>query len=230
MTVNIDSELGNGMGASALALRGVTIRYNRPGQDPLNIVNDYSLGLEAGAMHCLAGRSGSGKTSILRVAAGLMPPTSGTVAWNGTQLDGLSDDAITQRRGGTIGYLDQGGVLVLGLTALENVLLPAVPRGRTKAAASRATGLLATLGVSSRSGSYPEMLSGGERQRVALARALLLAPTILLADEPTASLDRESADSVIQLLRGLTEQGIAVLVAAHDQHLIDAADSRTFLD
>jgi ABC-type lipoprotein export system ATPase subunit len=214
---------------AALELRAVTIHYNRAGQDPLTIIDNYTLTLRAGQMHCLAGRSGSGKTSILRVAAGLVQPTSGEVIWAGTSLTGARDDEITTRRRGTVGYLDQGGVLVPGLTALENVLLPAVPTRRSKALVTRGSELLARLGVADRAGSYPEKLSGGERQRVALARALLLEPDIVMADEPTASLDRASADSVIQLLRTLADEGIVVLVAAHDQHLIDAADTRTTL-
>ncbi len=217
------------MAPAALELRGVTIHYDRPGHDPLAIIDNYSLTLQPGQMHCLAGRSGSGKTSILRVAAGLMQPTSGDVIWAGTSLSGAKDDDITTRRRETVGYLDQGGVLVHGLTALENVLLPTVPTRQSKALVHRGTELLNRLGVADRAGNYPEKLSGGERQRVALARALLLKPGIVMADEPTASLDRASADSVIQLLRSLADEGIVVLVAAHDQHLIDAADSRTTL-
>jgi ABC-type lipoprotein export system ATPase subunit len=227
--MSLDTPIVVSVMTSVLELQKVTIHYPRPGQEPLAIVDDYDLSLRAGGMHCLAGRSGSGKTSILRVAAGLVPPTSGTVIWAGESLETLRDDAITSRRRDTVGYLDQGGVLVPGLTALENVLLPAVPARRTKALARRAADLLGSLGVAERSGSHPEKLSGGERQRVALARALLLEPAILMADEPTASLDRASADSVIRMLRALADQGIAVLVAAHDQHLIDAADSRTVL-
>lgn len=215
--------------ASALELRAVSIRFERSGLEPLAIVDDYDLSLRSGTMHCLAGRSGSGKTSILRVAAGLVQPASGEVIWAGDSLAGLKDDAITTRRRDTVGYLDQGGVLIPGLTALENVLLPAVPSRRSKSLSRRAYELLGSLGVAERAGSYPEKLSGGERQRVALARALLLEPTIVMADEPTASLDRSSADSVIRMLRTLADQGITVLVAAHDQHLIDAADSRTML-
>lgn len=213
----------------ALELSQVTIHYDRPGHDPLAIVDAYDLTVAAGTMHCLAGRSGSGKTSILRVAAGLVPPTAGEVRWAGEALDWNKDDAITRRRRSTVGYLDQGGVLVSGLTALENVLLPAVPLRRAKELAERGMTLLERLGVDDRASYYPDRLSGGERQRIALARALLLDPSIVMADEPTASLDRGSADSVIDLLRGLADQGIAVLVAAHDQVLIDAADSRTQL-
>ncbi|MCU1440094.1 MAG: ATP-binding cassette protein [Rhodoglobus sp.] len=210
-------------------LSDVTIRYERAGDDPLEIVAGYDLALEPGRMHCLAGRSGSGKTSILRVAAGLVRPTGGDVSWAGQSLAELKDDAITQRRRDFVGYLDQGGVLIGGLTALENALLPAVPGRRTHEFADRARELLDRLGVAHRASHRPEQLSVGERQRVALARALLLRPAVLMVDEPTASLDRSSADSVIALLSSLAADGIAVLVAAHDEHLVAASDSRTML-
>jgi ABC-type lipoprotein export system ATPase subunit len=216
--------------ASVLELRQITIRYNRAGQQPLAIIDNYSLSLTAGDMHCLAGRSGSGKTSILRVAAGLTQPTSGEVFWAGLSITGVNDDIVTTRRRDMVGYLDQGGVLVPGLTALENVLLPAVPSRRSKALLPRASDLLARLGVNNRATTYPEKLSGGERQRVALARALLLEPAIVMADEPTASLDRASADGVIRMLRELADDGIVVLVAAHDPNLIEAADTRTTMN
>ena len=213
----------------AVELVAVAIRYERAGMPPLQIIADYDLGLAAGTMHCLAGRSGSGKTSILRVAAGLVPPTAGEVLWSGQPLSGLRDDAITELRRTHVGYLDQGGVLVGGLTALENALLPAVPGRRVRAHEARARDLLDRLGVGARAAHRPDQLSVGERQRVALARALLLEPAVLMVDEPTASLDREIADGVIALLDGLARDGIAVLVASHDEHLIAAADSRTSL-
>jgi ABC-type lipoprotein export system ATPase subunit len=213
----------------ALELRGVTVRFDRPAAEALTIVGGYDLEIGTGRMHCLAGRSGSGKTSILRVAAGLVRPTSGEVKWSGVAISDQADDAVTRLRRTHIGYLDQGGVLIRGLTAMENVLMPAVPGRNAKAMVRRATDLLHQLGIDGRADSYPEKLSGGERQRVALARALLLQPAIVMADEPTASLDRASADAVILLLRELTASGVAVLVAAHDQHLIDAADTRTTL-
>jgi len=214
---------------AAIELAQVTIHYPRLGDQPLSIVDDLDLALESGRMHCLAGRSGSGKTSILRVAAGLTKPTSGEVLWAGESVNKQRDDTITAWRRSHVGYLDQGGVLVPGLTALENVLLPAVPDRRTKVLRARAVELLGQLGVGERAGHYPEKLSGGERQRVAFARALLLEPPVVIVDEPTASLDRASADAVIAVLRKLADDGIAVLVAAHDQSLIDAADSCTVL-
>lgn len=210
-------------------LAGIAIRYERTGAEPVVIVEDYSLQLHHGQMHCLAGRSGSGKTSILRVAAGLTRPTEGDVLWAGQSLGDLRDDAITGLRRGFVGYLDQGGVLVAGLTALENVLLPAVPGRRTRALEPRARELMERLEVETRASHRPDQLSVGERQRVALARALLLEPAVLMVDEPTASLDRISADRVIALLRDLAGDSIAILVAAHDEHLVAASDSRTEL-
>ena len=224
-----DAAARSGTTAPVLDLADVSIRYDRAGQDPLTIIDGYRLTLAPGSMHCLAGRSGSGKTSILRVAAGLTRPTSGDVRWRDRSLTELADDEITRLRRVHVGYLDQGGVLVQGLTALENVLLPGVPQRQTKALARRAMDLLGRLGVADRAGQFPEKLSGGERQRVALARALLLEPAVVMADEPTASLDRTSADAVIAILRSLADDGIAVLVAAHDPHLIDVADARTML-
>jgi ABC-type lipoprotein export system ATPase subunit len=217
------------LGGPAIELRGVTIQFERPGRDPLRIVDGYDLAVDRGHLHCLAGRSGSGKTSILRVAAGLVPPARGTVLWEGREITGLADDVVTTRRRTHIGYLDQRGTLVPGLTALENVLLPAVPDRRSRALSRSARDILNRLGVGERATHFPDRLSGGERQRVAFARALLLGPAVIMADEPTASLDRESADQLIVLLRELAADGIAIIVASHDPNLIDAADSRTFL-
>lgn len=222
-------EFNSALAASAVDLSSVKIQYERPGQEPLAIISDYDLTMRPGDLHCLAGRSGSGKTSILRVAAGLVPPTSGTVTWQGLVITGLADDVVTTRRRRHVGYLDQGGNLLPGLTALENVLLPAVPDRQTRNLARRARDLLNRLGVGARASHYPERLSGGERQRVAFARALLLKPAVIMADEPTASLDRASADSLIAILHEIAEEGIAVLVASHDRNLIDAADTRTTL-
>jgi ABC-type lipoprotein export system ATPase subunit len=216
---------------SVVELEAVSIRYERADAtaSPVEIVADYDLALHPGQMHCLAGRSGSGKTSVLRVAAGLVRPTSGEVLWEGERLGGLRDDAITSRRRDLIGYLDQGGVLLSGLTALENVLMPAVPTRRANALTARGRELLERLEVGHRASHRPDQLSVGERQRVALARALLLEPRVLMVDEPTASLDRVTADGVIAVLSQLRDEGIAVLVAAHDEHLVAAADSRTDL-
>ncbi|MHA6695717.1 ABC transporter ATP-binding protein [Homoserinimonas sp. A520] len=215
--------------APVVELAGVTIRYPRADGHPLDIVTNYDLRLVRGEMHCLAGRSGSGKTSILRVAAGLAAPTTGEVRWNGDSIAALGDARITALRRDFVGYLDQNGTLIPGLSAIENVLLPAVAARRTRELASVALDLLDVLGIGGQARNRPDQLSGGERQRVAFARSLLLSPRVLMVDEPTASLDRASADSVIRLLKELSADGITVLVSAHDENLIAAADSTTRL-
>lgn len=215
------------MSTAPLSLHDLTIRFPRPGDGDLVIIENLSVDVPAGRMHCLAGRSGSGKTSVLKASAGLVRPTSGTVRWSGEDLGSKTDDQVTAIRRRHVGYLDQGGVLIQGLSVLENVLLPAVPDGESRQLARRARDLLGRLGVGGRLRSRPEQLSGGERQRVALARALLFEPGVLVVDEPTASLDRGNADAVIAMLRGIADDGTAVIVSAHDQNLIDAADTRT---
>lgn len=218
------------MTSPVLTLDSVTIAYRVAADRTVTVVDDYDLSLETGGFHCLAGRSGSGKTSVLRVAAGLATPTSGTVEWSGEPIAALGENALADRRGAFLGYLDQGGELLPGLTALENVLLPAVPSRQVRQLTERAMALLEHVRVDHRMQHTPDRLSGGERQRVALARALLMEPDVVVADEPTASLDRASADTVIELLAGLTREGVAVLVAAHDPQLIEAAESVTRLD
>lgn len=214
---------------AVVELVDVTIRYQGADGHPLDIVTDYSLTLAPGEMHCLAGRSGSGKTSILRVAAGLATPAAGEVRWNGESLADLSEARITALRRDFVGYLDQNGTLIPGLSAIENVLMPAIPARKVKELAATARDLLEILGVGARAKHRPEQLSGGERQRVAFARSLLLSPRALMVDEPTGSLDRASADAVIALLKELSADGITVLVSAHDQHLIAASDTITRL-
>lgn len=213
----------------ALEFDDVTVAHRRPDDAPLVIVSGCDVSVRSGRLHCIAGRSGSGKTSVLRVAAGLVGPSEGRVLWDGLELATLDDDAVTRLRREHVGYLQQSGALLDGLSVLENVLAPAVPTRRVRELGGRATELLDDLGVGALAAARPDRLSGGERQRVALARALLLSPPLLIVDEPTASLDRASADEVVAQLLALRDDGVALLVASHDPHLIDAADARTHL-
>lgn len=215
--------------AQLLELRNVTIAFaGRAGRITV-VADEIDLGLRDGRMHCVAGRTGSGKTSILRTAAGLLRPSAGTVSWNGESLDALSDDAVTARRANHIGFVDQNGSVLEGLTALENVLLPAVPRRTARQLQARGQQLLSQLGLDDVADARATELSIGERKRVALARALLLEPPLVIVDEPTAGLDRTSADEVLEMLTALRRSGTAILVASHDQAVIDAADVRTSL-
>ncbi|MFI5254124.1 MAG: ABC transporter ATP-binding protein [Candidatus Limnocylindrales bacterium] len=190
---------------------------------PLRVLDGISLTVLAGELVLVAGRSGSGKTTLLSIAAGLLRPTVGEVRWSAASLNGMSMDALARLRGTGIGVVFQNGALIDTLTAAENVALAAVPRG-LRTSRNRARELLADQGLSARADHFPSHLSGGEQQRVALARALFADPPLLIVDEPTANLDRRSADALIRLLRRQAIDGRGLLVASHDAHLIREAN------
>jgi len=206
-----------------LALHGIGMTY--PGRDhgaPLRVFDGIDLSVEPGELVVAAGRSGSGKTTLLHIAAGLLRPTTGAVRWDDVALDGLDDDRLARLRGRSIGIVFQNAALIETLTAAENVALQAVPAG-VRDGRDRALELLGRQGLAARARHYPCHLSGGEQQRVALARALFADPPLLIVDEPTANLDRRTADDMIADLRGLADQGHGLLVASHDPHLIGVA-------
>jgi ABC-type lipoprotein export system ATPase subunit len=177
----------------------------------------------------VAGRSGSGKSTLLRIAAGLQLPTTGRVCWSGQDVGQLGERDRTRLRGSTIGFVFQGGGLIDSLTAEENVALPAVPLG-LRDGRSRASAALERVGLADRRRHFPRELSGGEQQRVAFARALMADPPLLLVDEPTANLDRTTADHVIDLCRAFVRGGKAALIASHDPGLIGVAGRVEWLE
>lgn len=214
----------------AIELTGITVRFERTGQEPLTVVEDVYLNVVGGAIHCLAGRSGSGKTTLLSVATGAIAPTAGTVSWGGKPITGLSETALAAARRHQLAYVDQEATAIGELTVLDNVLLPAIAARKAASLEDRAHELLESFGLGAHARQRARSVSGGERQRMALARALLMGPTAIALDEPTSSLDRNSADTVIEALRQATSHGAAVLVASHDPGVINAADSMTRLD
>jgi ABC-type lipoprotein export system ATPase subunit len=197
------------------------------GRNALVIARDLSLILQANSVLCISGRSGSGKSSLLKATAGSAAPTSGQIYWLDADVSSLSRRTIDAARSGLIGYLAQSGSLLQHLSAFENVLVPtAALRRRDRAPlVSRARDLMCRLEIEHVSDKYPAAMSGGEAQRVAIARALLLFPPILILDEPTSSLDRTTADKVIEVIKGEAADGAAVLVASHDPGVIHGADS-----
>lgn len=210
---------------SALAMTGVTA-VRGSGAHRVEAVTDATVAIERREVVILEGPSGSGKTTLLSVAAGLLRAGSGSVVLDGNHLDRMSVGRIRSVRAQAVGFVFQRANLLPNLTAIENVLLAARLAGfdrRTAAAAARE--LLGDLGVDSLADRRPEALSGGEEQRIAVARALVHAPALVLADEPTASLDSEAGRAVAErLVKLAVERETAVLIATHDARLKPYAD------
>ncbi|MEV6305957.1 ABC transporter ATP-binding protein [Actinoplanes sp. NPDC051861] len=170
------------------------------------------------------GPSGSGKSTLLHCAAGLEPPTSGTVTIAGTELSGLGETALTRLRRDRVGFVFQDFNLVSSLTAAQNVELPLRLAGR-RAARSDVLAALSEVDLADRAGHRPRELSGGQQQRVAIARALFSRPDVLFADEPTGALDNRTSHQVLTLLRGLVDRhGRTVVMVTHDPVAAAVAD------
>ncbi|MDO4768943.1 MAG: ATP-binding cassette domain-containing protein [Brachymonas sp.] len=182
----------------------------------LEILHDIDFALAAGSTTAIVGASGSGKSTLLSIMAGLDVPSSGTVRVAGTDLFALDEDARAAVRGQKMGFVFQNFQLLPNLTALENVMLPLELAGRSDARAS-AQAMLEQVGLGARLRHYPKVLSGGEQQRVALARAFVMQPAVLLADEPTGSLDFATGQEVIAQMFALNQAlGSTLVLVTHD--------------
>jgi putative ABC transport system ATP-binding protein len=207
-------------GASLVSLERVTKTY-ASGKVEVRALVDVTLELARGELTVILGPSGSGKTTLLNVIGALDSPSSGRVAVAGTDLTGLSEAARTRYRREEVGFVFQYFNLVPSLTARENVMLAA----ELVRAPRSVDGLLAAVGLGGRADHFPGQLSGGEQQRVAVARALVKDPAVILADEPTGSLDSATGSRIVALLEDLArEEGRAVLIVTHNAALARAAD------
>lgn len=185
----------------------------------LTILHDISLQIQRGESLAIVGASGSGKTTLLGLMAGLDLPTRGAVRWQGEDITALDEDARAALRGRLLGFVFQSFQLLPTLTALENVMLPLELQGRNDAREQALAGL-ARVGLAQRIGHYPKHLSGGEQQRVALARAFVVAPLLLLADEPTGNLDAVTGADIIELMFEMNaERGTTLVLVTHDDML-----------
>jgi putative ABC transport system ATP-binding protein len=191
----------------------------------IHALEDASLELRAGEFVSLTGPSGSGKSTLLNLIGALDRPDSGQIIVDGEALDGRD---AAEYRATTVGFVFQFHNLIPTLTALENLQVPMLGRGLTRAKRrERARDLLKEVGLEPRERAFPSTLSGGERQRVALARALANEPRLLLADEPTGSLDSETGTQVLQLIEGLREErGATVLLVTNDDRVAATAERR----
>ena len=201
-----------------LSARGIG-KTVKSGDSDLVILRDIDLEVTPGEALAVLGASGSGKSTLLAILAGLDTPSAGSVALDGVELFSLDEDARAALRARLMGFVFQSFQLLPGWTALENVMLPLelLEKENTE---KLAKDMLERVGLGERLHHYPRHLSGGEQQRVALARAFVMRPKLLLADEPTGSLDAASGEAVIELLFGMNrEYGATLVMVTHDESL-----------
>ncbi len=187
-------------------------------------LHDISLTLETGKVTALRGPSGSGKTTLLTIIGCLSRPTSGRVFFQGEDISALPERFLTELRRRSFGFIFQQFNLIKGLSAVENIILPAFPTGRPRAELiAAANELLARLQLGHRAQAKVEWLSGGEQQRVAIARALINDPEVIIADEPTANLDTALSREFMTILESFTASGKTVLLTSHDPLVVDSS-------
>ena len=210
-----------------ISLQHVNKTYETPA-GKFAALKDIDLEIEPGQFVGIVGKSGSGKSTLLNMVAGIDRPSAGSVAVAGTEIQSLSENKLAAWRGRNVGFVFQFFQLLPTLTAAENVMLPmdfskAVPlRERRK----RAVALLERVGVGTHADKLPATLSGGEQQRVAIARALANEPPLVLADEPTGNLDSVTATAILDLFRGMANQGTTVVIATHEADIARVIDRR----
>ena len=196
----------------------------------LDILQDIDFTLGAKETAAIVGASGSGKSTLLSIVAGLDTPTRGTVRLAGEDLFAIDEDERAALRAQKVGFVFQSFQLLGNLSALENVMLPLELADR-KDARKAATEMLGRVGLSQRLGHYPRLLSGGEQQRVALARAFVVQPALLLADEPTGSLDFATGEQVMKLMFDLNrELGTTLVLVTHDRGIAAQCDRRITIE
>ncbi|MCG3146854.1 MAG: putative ABC transporter ATP-binding protein YknY [Verrucomicrobiae bacterium] len=201
-----------------IRLENISVEY-RLKAERVQALRNVNLEITEGSFDAIMGASGSGKTTLIQLIAGLLTPTAGNVVVSGQNLRELNDRAISEFRNRTIGFVFQFFNLPSYYTALENVALPLVFAGVGESERrARARQLLGEFGLEARMHHKPDQLSGGEAQRVAIARALIGNPKVILADEPTGNLDRETGTHVLELLQRVSrERGVTVLLVTHDE-------------
>lgn len=216
---------------SRIVVNNLTREFETPA-GPLRILEDITLELDEGENLAVVGPSGSGKSTFLQIVGTLDHPTSGSVRLLGQDPSTMDEAGLAKFRNQNLGFIFQEHHLLPQLSALENVLLPVVAGGKANdSQIGRANELLARVGLQDRTTHRPGQLSGGERQRVAVARALMNAPAILLADEPTGSLDHANTETIGRLLLDLQKQdNVTLICVTHNDQLATWFDRRLSLD
>lgn len=207
-----------------IEVRDVYKIYN-PGENQVNALDGVDITIDEGEFVAIIGQSGSGKSTLMNMLGLLDTPTSGEYYINGKLVDDLTDDQMSVIRNEQIGFIFQGFNLIPSLSALENVELPLVYRGMSKAERRRISiDALSRVGLDKRMHHLPAALSGGQQQRVAVARAIAARPPVILADEPTGNLDTRSTKEVMAILHELKDEGRTVIVITHDNEIAEEAE------
>lgn len=200
------------------------VKEYQSGDQTLRALKGIDFAVDPGEFVAIVGPSGSGKSTFLNILGLLDTPTSGVVSLRDENVAELSARQRTDRRSEVIGFIFQSFFLVPTLTARENVEVPRLLEGKPKETTRKAADLLERVGLGERTDHYPDELSGGQKQRVAIARSLINDPDLLLADEPTGNLDRETGDTVLDEFGRITDEGVAVVTVTHDDYVADFAD------
>lgn len=206
-------------------MKNISKNY-QDGEQVIEVLKNVSLEVAQGEFVAIVGPSGAGKSTFLSIAGALLSPTEGEIAIGGTTLNNMSEKALTKVRLDKVGFIFQGANLIPYLNVRDQLLVIAELSGeKGSAAKERADKLLQELGLTARQNNYPESLSGGEKQRVAIARALMNNPDIILADEPTASLDANRGHKVVQMIADeVKRKNKAAIMVTHDERVLDLVD------
>jgi putative ABC transport system ATP-binding protein len=212
-----------------LSFQNVTKDYQLDAETAITPVRDVSLTVEKGEFIVIIGRSGTGKTTLLNLAAGLVRPTSGQVTMDGQDLAKMTDKQVSSIRSQRMGFVFQFPSLLPSLTVKENVSLPSIfaRESGQNSAGETAERLIAEMGLQGRQNVYPRQLSAGEQKRVVLARSLINQPQLILADEPTSDLDSRTEQEVMEILRRINSSGVTFMIVTHSLQLVGFA-SRAF--
>lgn len=213
---------------SVVKLKNVTHIYPM-GNSEIKALRDITMDINDEDYIAVMGHSGSGKSTLLRTIGALEIPTQGEVIIEGLNTRNIDQEDLVSLRAKAIGFVFQDFRLLPQLTALENVMVPLLPYEKYNSARKKAMELMERVGLSNRISHRPQEMSGGEQQRVAIARALIRNPKVLLADELTGNLDTDTRDSIMELLDELNRQGLAIVVATHDQEVMAHAKRRIML-
>ncbi|EPF1794778.1 ABC transporter ATP-binding protein [Listeria monocytogenes] len=208
-----------------LMMKNISKNY-QDGEQVIEVLKNVSLEVAQGEFVAIVGPSGAGKSTFLSIAGALLSPTEGEIAIGGTTLNSMSEKALTKVRLDKVGFIFQGANLIPYLNVRDQLLVIAELSGEKGSdAKERADKLLQELGLTARQSNYPESLSGGEKQRIAIARALMNDPDIILADEPTASLDANRGHKVVQMIADeVKRKNKAAIMVTHDERVLDLVD------